>query len=430
MKKIKILWLLLFSLSTIFSVQSQTYNFGKKIEKNTGVIIDQKIAYSKDLGYGFDYATEKDIEINNTSFSSEKSVYFSVKVPAGNYKVEVVLGGEKKAKTTVKAEARRLMLNQIETLENETVTKTFTVTLRGTKIKGNKRGVKLKSREIGTLGWDDKLTFEFLGNLRVQSLKITPASNVVTMFLAGDSTVTDQNNEPWASWGQFITNYFTSDVTVSNYAASGLALVSFEYGNRLEKILEVIKPGDYLFVEFGHNDEKRKGKEHGAWGSYSDLLREFVTRAKEKGGIPVLVTPTQRRHFNDDGTLEETHGDFPAAMRKVAKELDVYLIDVTKMTTKAYEAWGVEYSKNALVHYPANTFPNQTKALSDNTHFNSFGANEIALCVLKGIKELNLDISKYINQNFTDYNPNKPSKIENWTVPMSTKYDLVKPDGN
>ena len=110
--------------------------------------------------------------------------------------------------------------------------------------------------------------------------------------------------------------------------------------------------------------------------------------------------------------------------------MNVPLIDVTKMTTLLYEKWGVEASKNALVHYPANTFPGQEKALEDNTHFNSFGANEIALCVLKGIRDLDLPLKKNITKETPAYDPTKPNYFSAWTLPMSNRYEVTKPDGN
>ncbi len=165
-------------------------------------------------------------------------------------------------------------------------------------------------------------------------------------------------------------------------------------------------------------------------GFLFDLLTEFVNSAKEKGAIPVLVTPTQRRFFNENGTLKETHGDFPAAMRAVAQKNNIALIDVTKMTTELYETWGDEPSRKAFVQYPANTFPGQEKALDDNTHFNRFGANEIALCVLKGIRELDIPLKKQIKKETPDYNPKKPNFISSWTLPMSDRFEIVKPDGN
>lgn len=405
------------------------FNFGENSSKKSGVIINKTIGYTEELGYGFEFESGKNVTFDKKSISAKSSFYFSIKLPEGNYSVEVVLGGNSSATTTVNAESRRLMLREIKTAAKETKTERFIVNVRTGKFDTN-NSIRLKPGEISGLNWDNKLTLEFLGTPIIQSIKITPVSKIKTLFIAGDSTVTDQNNEPWGSWGQFFPNYLTTDVTVANYACSGLALSSFKSGNRLEKILHLMQAGDYLFIEFGHNDEKAKGEGKGAWGEYTTLLKEYVTRAREKGGIPVLITPTQRRRFNDDGTLQSTHGEFPDAMRKVAQELQVPLIDVTNMTTAMYESWGDEASKKAFVFYPANTFPGQEKALADNTHFGSFGANEVAKCVVQGIKDLKLDIAKYIKATVPNYDPKKPSQFSDWNVPASARVEIVKPDGN
>ncbi len=408
---------------------TQEFYFGNKVKAKSGIVIKSSNVYSHAVGYGFDLGSASNVVLNDKSLTGEKSIYFSVKLPEGNYKVEVVLGGDKSANTTIKAESRRLMLDEIKTKAKETLTQSFVVNVRTGNFDGDKK-LGLKPNEISGLNWDDKLTLEFLGTPNIQSIKITPISKIKTLYIAGDSTVTDQNNEPWGSWGHFVTNYFTTDVVIANYACSGLALSSFKSGRRLDKILSLIQAGDYLFIEFGHNDEKAKGEGKGAWGQYTTLLKEFVTSAREKGGIPVLITPTQRRRFNADGKLEPTHGEFPDAMRKVATELNVPLIDVTNMTTLMYESWGDEASKNAFAFYPANTFPGQIKALADNTHFNSFGANELAKCVVQGIKDLNLDITKYIKPSVPNYDPKKPASFNDWSVPMSNQFDVAKPAGN
>jgi lysophospholipase L1-like esterase len=405
------------------------FNFGENTNKKAGIAINNAIAYTDAVGYGFDLESDKNVVIDKKSATAKSPVYFSVKLPEGNYAVEVVLGGNSSGITTVNAESRRLMLREIKTGEKETKTERFVVNVRTAKF-GSNNSIRLKPGEINGLNWDDKLTLGFLGTPIIQSIKIMPVSKIKTLYIAGDSTVTDQDKEPWGSWGQFFPNYLTTDVVVANYACSGLALSSFKSGNRLEKILHIMQPGDYLFIEFGHNDEKAKGEGKGAWGEYTTLLEEYVTRARSKGGIPVLITPTQRRHFNADGTLNPTHGEFPDAMRKVAQEMQVPLIDVTKMTTLMYESWGDELSKKAFVQYPANTFPGQIKALADNTHFGSFGANEVAKCVVQGIKNLGLDIAKSIKPSFPNYDPKKPSQPNDWTVPMSNRFEIVKPDGN
>lgn len=412
------------------NIESQLFNFGTQSKNKKGILINTALIYNEATGYGFDINSASNVKINSNTFSATKPTYFSVKLPEGNYQIEVVIGStERPSNVTIKAESRRLMLNQLSIKKGKPVTKVFNINVRTPKIDDN-LNVSLKDREKDIFNWDDKLTLEFLGDVNIQSIKITPKDNLTVVYLAGDSTVTDQDVEPWASWGQFITNYFDDTVVVANYAVSGSALSSFKGGNRLKKILSLIKKGDYLFVEFGHNDEKINGEGNGAWGSYSTLLAEFVQSARDKGAIAVLVTPTQRRAFNENGTLKETHGDFPAAMRDVAQKNNVALIDVTKMTTELYETWGDEPSRKAFVQYPANTFPGQVKALEDNTHFNSFGANEIALCVVKGIRELDIPLKKQIQKEVPNYNPKKPNSFSNWTLPMSERFETTKPDGN
>ena len=435
MKYTKKIFLSFLSISLFFNANAQKkelileFNFGEKQKNNTAIVINKPIAYTDETTYGFEFESGKNVTFDKKSISAQSPFYFSVKLPEGNYSVEVVLGGNSSATTTVNAESRRLMLREIKTDAKETKTERFIVNVRTGKFDTN-NSIRLKPVEISGLNWDNKLTLEFLGTPNIQSVKIIPVSKIKTLFIAGDSTVTDQGNEPWGSWGQFFPNYLTTDVTVANYACSGLALSSFKSGNRLEKILHLMQAGDYLFIEFGHNDEKAKGEGKGAWGEYTTLLKEYVTRARKKGGIPVLITPTQRRRFNTDGTLQPTHGEFPDAMRKVAQELQVPLIDVTNMTTAMYESWGDEASKKAFVFYPANTFPGQTKALADNTHFGSFGANEVAKCVVQGIRDLKLDIAKNIKSSVPNYDPKKPSQFSDWTVPASARVEIVKPDGN
>lgn len=444
MSKIKTLLLVAFCFcmpSTFFAMHSnvnsqdtaknsQLFYFGTAVKPAKGTVIKTPLLYTPTTGHGFDFGSVSNATIAPKGFYAEKPTYFSVAVPEGNYRVEVTMGSDEKASNvTIKTESRRLMLDQFSVKKGGQVTKTFNVNIRNPKIDAT-TNMSLKEREKDTFNWDDKLTLEFLGEVAIQSIKITPVTTIPVIYLAGDSTVTDQDVEPWASWGQFITNYFDDKVVVANYAVSGSALSSFKGSNRLKKINSLLKPGDYLFIEFAHNDEKLKGSENTAWESYSKYLAEYVETARNKGAIPVLVTPTQRRAFNSDGTLKPTHGDFPNAMRAVAKKMNVPLIDITKMTTQLYEKWGDEASKKALVHYPANTFPGQEKALEDNTHFNSFGANEIALCVIKGIRELELPLKKYISKETPAYDPTKPNYISNWTLPMSARFEIAKPDGN
>lgn len=413
------------------TIGEKVFLFGKKVKKSKkAVMLNKSVSYDSATGYGFDFNTVVNVKVNKNSFATEKPTYFSVQLPEGNYQVSVTFGSTtKNTNTTIKAESRRLMLDQKQLKKGEIATKTFNVNVRTPKIDASSQ-IQLKDRDLGQLNWDEKLTLEFLGTVEIKSISIIPITNVKTVYLAGDSTVTDQDLEPWASWGQYITNYFDDNIVVANYAVSGSTLRSFKASLRLKKILSVIKPGDYLIVEFAHNDEKEKGEGIGPWDSYSASIREYVKAARDKGAFPILITPVQRRAFNADGTLKPTHGDYPDAMRKVAQEMNVPLVDITKLTTTLYESWGDEPSRKAFVQYPANTFPGQKEKLEDNTHFNSFGANEIALCVMKGLRDLNSPLAQYFLKEVPQYNPNQPNAFAKWTLPMSNRFEIVKPDGN
>lgn len=413
------------------------FDFGTGDVESGYTAVGPQAVYSDGVGYGFDFNTmpefvnrKKKGALKEDFAVSDQPFYFSVKVPEGNYKVTVVLGDAKgTSKTWIKAESRRLMVKDAETKKGEFKSETFIVNIKNRNIANTGKQVGLKPREFHKLDWDDKLTLEFDGHSKVVSIVITPVDDQITLFFAGDSTVVDQDDEPWASWGQMIPYFFKPGVAIANHAESGLTLGSFLGSRRLEKVLSVMKFGDYVFIEFGHNDQKEKGPDDGPYKSYTQRMKLFVTEIRAKGGIPVIITSTSRRAFDHDGNVVPTLGDYPDAARKVAQEMNVPLIDLNKMTKIFYKSLGVEGSTKAFVHYPANTYPNQTKPLADNTHFNPYGAYEIAQMVLQGIKEQHLGIQKYI-KNFNHYNPSHPDTLSSWFWPESPRTDVVKPDGN
>jgi len=413
------------------------FEFGPGHSSGNRTYITEAVKYNSELAYGFDFENTEQVavfahEASKTGYCTAKHpFYFSARVPEGNYEIRVLTGNpESSSHITIKAEARRLLLPEYRLEKGESKEFIFTVSVRSPHITGTD-SIRLKPREYNYMNWDDRLSLEFSGvNHAVQSIEIRPAAKLTTLYLAGNSTVTDQDREPWASWGQMITAYFDTEICVANFAESGESLSSFKSRKRLDKVMTLMQPGDYLFIEFGHNDQKRKGEGIGPWTSFSGLLKEFISLTREKGAHPILLTPTQRRSFNTSGTIDYTHGDYPAAMRKVAEEMNVPLIDLNEMTKVLYEAWGPEASKKAFVHYPAGTYPGQDKELKDNTHFNAFGANEIALCILKGIIEHNIDLAEHIQGSLCDYNPAKPNEASKWKIPASPRYVSRKPDGN
>lgn len=357
----------------------------------------------------------------------------NIEVPDGNYKVTVVLGSKKKAgKTVVRAENRRLMVDEVATKKGQFKTVEFVVNKRTPEIEKGKR-VKVKDREKNYNTWDNAINLEFTGAApAVKEVKIERDTTATTIFLCGNSTVVDQPYEPWASWGQMIPRWFGPEVSISNNAESGLTAASFLGSYRLDKILTMMKKGDYVICEFGHNDQKEKMAGAGAWYNFSYNLKVFIDKVRAKGGNIIFVTPTQRRRFDDatHSKILETHGDYPDAMRAVAKREGVPVIELHDMTRTFFEALGYENSKKALVHYPANTFPGQDKPLADNTHFNPYGAYEIAKMVVMGMKQLNLPIVKYLRSDWKDFNPAQPDDYNKFVWYNSVQQDVTKPDGN
>jgi lysophospholipase L1-like esterase len=408
------------------SIKNWKFDFGPGIVAPGYTRVTGENIYSGDSGYGFEPGAQvacidrggKD-PLRSDSCTSDKPFYFSVALPEGNYKVTVTLGDAlEESSTTVKAELRRLMLEEVHTSKGQFVTRTFIVNVRTPQISGDGE-VKLKDREKTTEAWtwDEKLTLEFNNaHPAICAMEIARV-DVPTIFLLGDSTVCDQPREPYNSWGQMLTRFFKPAIAIANHAESGESLRSSLAAKRLDKVLSVIKPGDYLFIQYGHNDEKEKGEGVGAFTTYKADLKTFVEDARQRGGIPVLITPVQRRSFDKDGRITNSHGDYPEAVRQVAKEDRVPLIDLNAMSKPLYEAWGVESSKRAF-------------APNDNTHHNNYGSYELAKCIVEGIKANKLGIVKYLTNDTPRFDVRRPDSIDRFKLPPSPLSDVAKPPGS
>ncbi len=350
----------------------------------------------------------------------------------GNWRVTVTMGHKKRSgRTTILAENRRMMLNDIATAKKQTLTMAFTVNKHSPRI-NEQRNVRLKPSEASTPNWDDDLSLVICGESQaVQHIRIERDTTAQTIFLCGNSTVTDQDFDPWCSWGQIITQWLDPEVAVCNLAVSGETASGLLAAGKMDKAITMMKPGDIVMVEFGHNDQKQKGPGMGAYYNYATALKTYIDQANAHGAMPILVTPTRRRFFDKEGHRQDTHGDYPDAMRQVASREGVGLIELQEMTGDLYEALGVDGSKAAFVHYPANTFPNQEKALADNTHFNPYGATEVAKCVVQGLRKLNSPVTEHLRSSFpTDYSPTLPADPAQFVWPTSKNVNLTKPEGN
>ena len=386
--------------------------------------ITPRTTYTPDRGYGLHSVIDSGsiIESSNpltcdfcTSDAGNNPFMFSVDVPEeGNYRVTVTLGGDKPSNVFVKAESRRLMLENIITKPGETKECSFIVNIRNSRISEG-RSVRLKPREKKDTAyhWDDRLTLEFCGkNPCICAVEIEKVDNLPTVFLCGDSTVTDQTLEPWTSWGQMLTRFFKPEVAVANYAESGLTLDAFKGQRRLEKIATQIKAGDYMFIQFAHNDMKRGTPEE---IGYQKSLIEFIELARKHKANPVLVTSMHRRRFDDSGKVIDTMSGFPEAMIAVAQEQNVPLIDLHAMSREFYEAMGPQESAKAFV---------------DGTHHNAYGAYELAKCIVEGIKTEVPQLAIFLLDDMPDFDPAHPDPVDKFYVPASPVYSNIKPEGS
>jgi lysophospholipase L1-like esterase len=403
---------LVFLLAIAIASPAQTFVCGKS---HTGATLLTAGSIYSATAPGFDLQTLP--QIDSRSCSSEKPFFFSVALPEGSYRVTVKLGGAQPSTTTIWAEARRLMLEKVAVKADGSVTRKFDVNVRVPAIAGDvSRTVHLKPREVGNLNWDTKLTLEFNGDHpSFRELRIEPIQET-TIYLAGDSTVVDQDVEPWAAWGQMLPRFFRPGVVVANHAESGETTRSFVTEQRLAKVMSLIKPGDYLFIQFAHNDQKPNAV---SLDDYRKLLADFIAQARARGATPVLVTSMNRRTFDAEGKITNSLAGYPGAMREVAAQQHAALIDLNAMSKALFEALGPEGTLRAFMHYPAKSFPNQNEAISDDTHFNGYGAYELARCVVHGIRQAKLPLRKFLTNDLSDFNPAAPDSVDTFSLPAT-----------
>jgi lysophospholipase L1-like esterase len=214
----------------------------------------------------------------------------------------------------------------------------------------------------------------------------------VRIFLAGDSTVAykDKIIYPEAGWGQKLINFFNTDVKVFNHAMNGRSSKSFIAEDRLRPILEEIDKGDFLFIQFGHNDEKTDDRGTDASTTYKENLMQYIIGARNREAFPVLITPVSRRTFAEDGTVTNSHEAYYHAMVQLAKAENVPLIDLCMKSKALYETLGPEKSKELFVWIEPGMYKNFPDGKQDNTHFQHAGAEKIARLVAEEILAKNI----------------------------------------
>ena len=405
----------MFATTALAAAQPIKFDFGTSRTVPGAIAIEPSCEFTAGKGHGFEIGAKPSAidrggdPLAGDFLTADRPFLFSVELPEGNYNVSVTLGDPKGASdTTIKAECRRLMLEQVATADGAQVTRNFTVNVHRPDIPGGGR-VAIKQREKDYLHWDHKLTLEFNGPRPcVAALEITPAPDVPTVFLLGDSTVTDQPFEPWNSWGQMLPRFFKPGIAVANYAESGESLRSSLASHRVAKALSNARQGDYVFVQFGHNDMKDKSPD--ALETYGKNLTKLVADVRSRGAVPVLVTSMERKA----GVRDDTLAGYPDTVRRVARNEKTALIDLHAMSRVLYHSLG----------------PRLNAAFVDGTHHNNFGSYEIARCVVNGIRENVPDLAKLLADDLQAYDPAKPDNPGTFVMPASPMRDPAKPDGN
>lgn len=303
----------------------------------------------------------------------------SFPVTPGNYDIKVELGSTTKAaNTSMSVEARRQILGAVSTTTGQIVRTTATVNVRSPEGQPTGQGGN------GTPG----LQITFSGTApAIGTLIVTPASSPLVAYLAGDSTVCDQPTAPYTGWGQYLPTRLRDGAVVANYGDSGESSGSFLSNSALfPRMKPLIKSKDLVFIQLGHNDKETTAT------AFRDNLTRLVNGVRERGGVPVLMTPPVRRLFNGTALtgaalhINNKGVDLPAVIRTLGRSANVPVIDLTAKSKALVESMGPSASQALFL----------TKEAGDNTHFSARGGSEMAGLVVQGVRELNLPLAGYL----------------------------------
>ena len=237
-----------------------------------------------------------------------------------------------------------------------------------------------------------------------------PVQKKITIFSIGDSTMCYYGPEklntgygkagyPVSGWMMPAGDFFNKNVTITNVARSGRSSKSFRAEGCWDTVIKTIRPGDYVFIQFGHNDSKPDTSRFTDPNTtFHDNLLRYINETKQKGGKPVLFTSIARRAFDSTGVLLDTHGDYITAVRKLATETNTPLIDLNKKTIKLLTELGPEESKKLFCYLEPGELPGYPNGARDDTHLNSNGAQKVCALAIEGIKELHLPLEKYLKK--------------------------------
>ena len=347
------------------------------------------------------------------------TAHFDEARPQGNYLCSVTFGNDVNATTNwVKAEGRRLMLDKIVTAPGQFVTRRFTVNTRTPGLADGGR-VRISPREAGHERWDDRLTIDVLtcgAPAPMPSVEAAP-DDTITIFIGGDSTICCYNVEPYGSWGQMLPAFFDEKIAIANPAESGRALSSFKGERRQDKVLEMAKPGDWLFIPFGHNDQKEKCPFDERMNRYNSRLRELIAAFRAKGGKVALVSPMERRRFDADGRPYKTLQEYEDAMAAAAQEFGCPFINLHAASFALYSTLGEDKSMKLFAF---------RRGELDNTHHSVYGGYELARAIAQMVRTDIPELAAHIRPEVTEWSPTDPDPDPQ--IPRTGKTATEKPE--
>lgn len=393
--------LLLGSFTMAGAADGYKFDFGDGPVADGYTQIKSSTKFDASTGYGFESGKISSVDrlwdddLKTDFLTSDGDMVFSVVLPQANYDVTFVFGdGENESETTVWAENRKLLFDRVTTAGGVFSTQSASLRRMETKSVDGKVTMSIKDREKKYRTWDNKLTFIISGRApAVAGIEITKKDDVATLWLCGNSTVVDQLDAPWAGWGQMSPGFFKPTLAVANYAESGLTASGFYSMKRLDKILAEAKKGDFVTVQFAHNDQKNATDV----SNYEKTLTKYVNDIKAKGAVPLFITSTARQGELDPKT---SVGGLPERMRALGKKLGVTVLDLNQHTINLQKALGND--KQKLYMYTA----------SDKTHFCEYGGYELARSIIEEIKAKVPDLAKHLRDGLETFDSNKPDALD------------------
>ncbi|WP_277714049.1 GDSL-type esterase/lipase family protein [Paenibacillus mucilaginosus] len=400
------------------AVTEQVYHFDFGTETEAGTTVVQDTYYTAGTGYGFENTSG--ITVGAGQVTLPENAKFAVDLPNANYKVTVKLGDDAQdSNVGVKSEyVQKLAVSNVKA--GEPLVYSYDIALVDGQLEFIFSGSSIHVQEIILEKYPEK----------------TPGVSK-TIYMAGDSTMQSYSamQAPQEGWGQQFGSYFANGVVVENHSIGGRSSKSFMVDGRLDTILREIKPQDFFFISFGHNDASAGIPErYASPEDYKTYLARYVNGARQRGATPILLTPVGRRDFNT--ITQEFNVSFPEyvkAAKEVAEELQVQLVDLSQLSIAHYNKIGLAASEKLFLYANPGEYPKYPNGVSDNTHFSGYGAQVIAGLVAGAVKPLNLSISPYvINPDLVEPEPEPEIQLyeENFEGdPAAIQYAMVNAAG-